>query len=197
MGRHFTAAIALAALCASAVGLGAGSIDDPHRQLADATRLFDKEGSPLKAERLIRTAIETCQQQGDEACVADGWLTYGFFFRSPSIDGMAKFYRDTGFIDPAASFDTRVERSAEYFSKAATAFAAQQRYERAAHAYFNAGFSLAIAQQRTAACDAFDKSLASSRQNAQLHPPVKQEVPRGFKNFEVFVAKQKEIVGCR
>jgi hypothetical protein len=109
---------------------------------------------------------------------------------------MAKFCRNTGFIDSSASFDTRFKTSAEYFGKAATAFAAQQRFERASTAYFNQGFTLAIQSNRMEACDAFTESLASSRKNLELHPGFKQDVPRGFKNFEAFLAKQRSVVGC-
>ena len=192
--RHYST-IAFAPLLAGSTTCIADP-SDPHEELGRASYLFDRANRPLPAEPLIRKAIDACTRVNDQACIADGWLVDGFFFRSRSVGGQEKLYRKYGFLDKTASFDDRYDKSIEYFEKAADAYSVQQRFDRASNAYLNTGFTFAIEGRRTDACAAFEKSLDSYKQNIKLHRDAKPDVPQGFGNFEEFLSSERQRIGC-
>jgi hypothetical protein len=168
---------------------------DPHKKLTDAQCLFDQVNRPLPAERLIRDAIAICEQNNDSACVADGWLTYGLFFKSDSVGRREKYYHRHGFHDRTATFDTRYEKSIEYLEKAAVAFFMEQRFEREANAYLHKSYALLFASRGIEACLALSKSLDSYKREIEVNRGAKP-VPSRVSNYEEFLANEGTRIGC-
>jgi tetratricopeptide (TPR) repeat protein len=178
-------------------GFGVVATSDPAAKLRDAGDLFDRQDRPLIAERLIREAINTYQSNNDQLGLAEAYRTYGFFFRSPSIEGKwNKYYRENGFLDKSATFDTRYAKSIEYFEKARTIFAANKRFDALTNVDLNVGFTYVAMGNRAAACQAFDKSVESNHENLRQNPAAKPALPRGFSSYEDFVADRKKQYGC-
>src|SRR5436190_669032 len=107
---------------AGCAGVGVVATDDPAAKLHDAAYLYSKAGRPLIAERLIRQAIDLYEKNNDQLGLAEAYRQYGLFFLSPSIQKWNKVYRDSGFLDKSATFDTRYAKSIEYFEKAAAIY---------------------------------------------------------------------------
>lgn len=189
-------ALCLIAL-AGCAGVGVVATSDPAAKLRDAGDLFERQDRPLIAERLIREAIGTYQSNDDQLGLAEAYRTYGFFFRSRSIDGKwNKYYRENGFLDKSATFDSRYVKSIDYFEKARTIFEANKRFDALTNVDLNVGFTYAAMGNRSAACQAFDKSIESNRANLRENPTAKPALPKGFSSYEVFVADRKKQYGC-
>jgi tetratricopeptide (TPR) repeat protein len=181
----------------SCAGVGVVSTSDPAAKLRDAGDLFDRQDRPLIAERLIREAIDTYQTNNDQLGLAEGYRTYGFFFRSPSIEGKwNKYYREHGFLDKSATFDTRHDKSIEYFERARTIFTENKRFDALTNVDLNMGFTYVAMGNRAAACQAFDKSVESNHENLRQNPSAKPALPKGFSSYEDFVADRKKQYGC-
>jgi hypothetical protein len=161
-------------------GVSIADTDSPQDNLGRASYLFDRANRPFAADE----------------CIADGWLTYGFFFRPRSVDKQEKSYQKDGFLDASATFDTRFDKFVEYFEMTASAFALQRRFDRASNAYLNEGFTFAIAGRKADACAAFTKSLDSYKKNKDLHPNAAQDVPKAVNNFDELLANERTRLGC-
>src|SRR3989442_11453492 len=145
----------LIALTGGCAGVGVVATSDPAAKLRDAGDLFDRQDRPLIAERLIREAMDIYQANNDQLGLAEAYRTYGFFFRSPSIEGKwNNYYRANGFLDRSATFATRYAKSIEYFEKARTIFAASTRYDALTNVDLNMGFTYIAAGNTPAACQA-------------------------------------------
>jgi tetratricopeptide (TPR) repeat protein len=178
-------------------GFGVVATSDPAAKLRDAGDLFDRQDRPLIAERLIREAIDAYQNNNDQLGLADAYRTYGFFFRSPSIEGKwNKYYRDNGFLDRSATFATRYAKSIEYFERARTIFAANNRFDALTNVDLNMGFTYVAMGNTAAACQAFDKSVESNHENLRQNPTAKPALPRGFSSYDDFIAARKKQYGC-
>jgi hypothetical protein len=93
---------------------------DTQAQLREAVDLYAKQDRPVAADKLIREAVNTYLNSGDQLGLADAYRTYGFFLRSQSVEGKwSKYYRENGFLDRSVSFDTRYEKSIDYLEKRA------------------------------------------------------------------------------
>lgn len=99
--------------------VGVPSTSDPYEKLQLAEDLIKRQARPLPVERLIRDAVEICQEIKDSKCLGYAYYTYSLFFKSPSIEGAGKHYRNNGFLDKTVTYDTRLSKSQEYFEKAA------------------------------------------------------------------------------
>lgn len=174
-------------------GIGVFESSDPKVKLSDATYLFDKYDRPLIAERLIREAIEICQSKADQPCLADAYRTYGFFFRSPSIEGKwNKFFRENGFLDKSATFGDRYAKSIEYFEKAREIYARLERFDALTNVYLNMGFSYEFMGEPKLAYRAYDESSASNRENLRRNPDAHVELPKGFATVDDYLAPHRK-----
>lgn len=130
----------LSGVITGCAGIGVIATSDPAVKLSDASYLQDND-RPLIAERLIREATEIYQRKNDQLGLAESDMAYGHFFMSPTIEGKwSNFYRDKGFLDKSATYDSRYEKAIEYFEKALPVLKAHQRYDRMTNAYANEGF---------------------------------------------------------
>ena len=189
-------AAALLAISACA-GFGIAATSDPTAKLNDAGDLFDRQDRPLPAERLIREAVQIYQEQNNELGLAEAYRTYGFFFRSSSIEGKwNKHYRQNGFLDKSATFETRYAKSIEYFEKARVIFAENKRFDALTNVDLNMRFTYVALGNTHAACQAFDRSLESYRENLRQTVGARPVVPKGFASYEEFLADRKKRYGC-
>jgi tetratricopeptide (TPR) repeat protein len=182
---------------AGCAGVGVVATDDPAAKLRDATYLFDRQDRPLIAERLIREAIVSYQSNNDQLGLAEAYRTYGFFFRSRAINGKwGNYYRKNGFLDRSATFDTRYDKSIEYFEMARQLFAESKRFDALTNVDLNIGFTYIAMGNRLAACRAFDRSLENNQENIRQIPDAAPNLPVGFGSYEEFIADQKKRWCC-
>ena len=178
-------------------GVGVVATSDPAAKLHDAGYLFDQADRPLIAERLIREAIEIYEKNNDQLGLAEAYREYGFFFRSRSIEGKwNKFYRENGFLDKSATFDTRYAKSIEYFEKARIIFTENNRFDALTNVNMNMGFTYVAMGNREAACQAFDRALESYHENIRQNPTAKPVLPQGFSSYEDYWSDRKKRYGC-
>jgi tetratricopeptide (TPR) repeat protein len=181
---------------AGCAAFGVPATTDPAGKLRDATALFDRQDRPLPAERLIREALELYQKNGDQLGVAEAYRTYGFFFRSSSVNGKwSKFYRDNGFLDRSATFDTLYIKSIEYFEMARAIYSAHQRLDALTNVDLNMGFTYELMGDPQAACQAFDRSRQDHTEMLRRNPGARIEM-QGFSTYEQFLAPHRQRAGC-
>ena len=169
---------------------------DPHTKLAQASELFDRSDRPVPAERLIREAIDIYAQRRDNIGLADAFSTYGFFFRSTSVEHWQHIYRSNGFLDKEVAFDTRLQGSVTYFDRAAKIYRAEQRFDRLANVEFNAGVTYALMHKDKEACAAYDASTLSRRRADEACSSCRPQLPAGFENWDAFIRDAKRRLGC-
>ena len=199
MRKTFTSVLfAGALLCiASCAGFGIAATSDPAQKLNDAGDLFENQDRPLPAEQLIREAIEIYQEKNDPLGLAEAYRTYGFFFRSPSIEGKwNKHYRENGFLDKSATFNSRYDKSIDYFERARAIYVENKRFDALTNVDLNIGFTYVAMGNRDAACKAFDRSLESYNENLRQTSGARPVVPRGFSSYEEFITDRKKRYGC-
>ena len=158
-------ALLIFCLLQACAGVGIVASSDPRVKLHDARYLFTFQNRPLPAERLIREAIDICKRKSDQDCLADAYLTYGYFFRSEAVASWEKVYRRDGFLHPAASFDNRLDKSKEYIEKAKPLIEKSEAYDLKTNAYLNFGNELEHQGRNSEACEMYAKSLVANRKN--------------------------------
>jgi tetratricopeptide (TPR) repeat protein len=186
----------LIVLVTACAGVGVVATDDPAAKLRDAGDLYDRQDRPLIAERLIREAIGTYQSRNDQLGLADSYREYGFFFRSSSVAKWNKVYRENGFLDKSATFETRHAKSIEYFEKARAIYADHKRFDALTNVNMNMGFTYVAMGDREAACRAFDRALESYHENIRQNPTAKPILPKGFASYEDYWSDRRKRYGC-
>lgn len=182
---------------AGCAGVGVVATSDPNVKLSDASYLFDKQDRPLIAERLIREAIEICEAKSDQLCLAEGYRTYGFFFRSPSIYGKwAAHYQKDGFLEKSATFDSRYSKSIEYFEKAHQIFTKLERFDMLTNINLSLGHTYERMGDLKLACQAYDASLVSNRENLRRNPGADLSLPKEFASYDDYLIVQKKRARC-
>jgi tetratricopeptide (TPR) repeat protein len=183
-------------LCACA-GIGVVETGNPDQKLRDAETLFSQKDRPLIAERLIREALATSEQQNDKLGIANAYRTYGFFFRSSSVSGnWAEYYRKHGFLEPAVTWPTRLDGSIRFFQKAAEIYDGLSRYDASTNVYLNMGHTYTLMQDTEHACAAWSKALDSYHANLRVNPNARPQTPPGFPSFEDFVNSLRAHESC-
>ena len=169
---------------------------DPEEKLRIARALYDSEQRPIPAEKNIQEAIEIYEQQQNRIGLADAYRQYGFFFRAASLDKFALYYRDNGFMDRSASFETRYDKSFEYFEKARDIYTEQKKYDALTNLYLNIGFTYQFLHNPQAACPVFDQMIASYSEHLKARPNDILYAPAGYANLESYMAEVKKKGGC-
>jgi tetratricopeptide (TPR) repeat protein len=188
---------AVQVLFAGCAGFGVVETSDPAAKLQDAEELMYRQDRPLIAERLIRQAVEIYRDNGDELGLANAYRVYGFFFRADSIEGRwSNYYRKTGFLESTATFESRHDKSLEYFARAADIFERRGRFDALTNVHFNAGITYVKMGELKAACRAFDSSLEDSRENLRRNPEAKPVLPSGYGSYSEFLEAIKKRYGC-
>lgn len=169
---------------------------DPMKKIGWAIELFNNQGRPLPAERLIRETIEICEKDGNVPCLGKANVTYGFFFRSPSIEKWEKVYRENGFYDKNATFDNRLVKSKEYFEKGISYYLQTNEYDALTNAYLNIGFTYYFLNDSKGECESYAKSLEYNAKNFEANPDAKVALPPGVSSFKEYVAPFQKRAGC-
>jgi len=169
---------------------------DPHRKLDQAVLLFHSQARPLRAERLIREAIGIFRKNNDQLGLASAYQTYGFFFRSHSIEKWRNTFTKEGFLDKKAAYHSRLVNSIEYFDKAKTIFRELNHYDGLTNVNYNMGVTYEYMNNRLLACQAYEQSLENYRKSFLQNPDANVVVPGGFSNYEEAVASHKKRMGC-
>ena|SRR2546422_6549307 len=178
-------------------GFGIVATPDPRIKLQDAWDLFDRQDRPLPAERLIRQAIDIYQENNDQLGLAEAYKYYGLFFQSRAIEGKwNKFYRENGFLDKAATFDSRLAKSIEYLEMARKIFTEHNRFDALTNVTLNIGEAYFHMGDWQSACKAYDRSLENNRENLRRNPDAKVVLPAGFPTYADFLAPRKRMAEC-
>ena len=170
---------------------------NPIEKISWAYELFDNQGRPLPAERLIREAIEICEKDNDASCLGKAYVAYGFFFRSPSVEKHEKFYREHGFLDKKATYDTRLTRSKEMFERGISYYLKTNEYGALTNAYLNLGFAYYFLNDNDGECLPYAKSLEYNQKNIEVNPNAKVSLPAGVSSFTEYVTIQQKRAGCK
>jgi len=186
----------LAALVGCAA-MGVPVTSDPAKKLGYAGSLYDQQGRPIPAERLIQEAIEIYEEQQNELGLAEAYRQYAFFFRSASVRKHEEYYRSVGFRDKSATFDSRYLKSIEYFEKARDLYMGHEKHDGLMNVYLNMGFTYQLMDTPKAACPVFDKSLSSYNEYLKSHPDANLQVPSGFSSFEDYIYEVKRSGSCQ
>lgn len=113
----------LTALVACAA-IGVPATSDPAMKLRQALGLMSHR--PFVAEMLIREAREIYQHQNDELGLANAFFFYALFFRDGAFGPQYRF------LEKSATYETRFDKSIEYFEKARKLDEKHARHERLA-----------------------------------------------------------------
>ena len=189
-------AFSISFLLQACAGVGIVASSDPQVKLHDARHLFTFQNRPLPAERLIREAIELCVKDADQACLAEAYLAYGYFFRSSAVESWEKVYRRDGFLEPTASFDNRLEKSKEYIDKSKPLIDHSEAYDLQTNAYLNFGHDLEHQGRNLEACEMYARSLVANQKNLETNPKANVVLPEGYSSYEEYLATHQERAGC-
>jgi tetratricopeptide (TPR) repeat protein len=183
--------------------------DDPIEKLEWAEDLYDFYKKPVDAEKLIREAIVICEQTKDNSCLGNAYVNYGFFFRSPSIREWEDYYRENGFLDKTATYDTRMSKSKQYFEKAVSSYEKTDDYSALSRAYLNLGFSYYFlngtnqggnagtqSSDNSAECEAYASSLKYNLKTLEENPDANISLPEGVSSFREYIAIHQKRAGC-
>jgi tetratricopeptide (TPR) repeat protein len=190
------AVLGLALLLSGCTAMGVPETDDPAEKLRQANSLYDQQGRPFPAEKLIQEAIEIYQARGDDLGLAEAYRQYGFFFRSETVGNNAALYASQGFLDPTATVENRYQKSAEYFGRAGQLFEAAGQFDSLSNTQLNEGFTYHFMNQTKLACAAFDRSLESQRRAERTQSGGAPSLPQGFTSFDSYIEAVRQEAGC-
>lgn len=191
-------------LFACCLDAGAAATNDPFGKLMQAEVLFQQQGRPLPAERLIFDALIAYQFNGDPFGIATAYREYADFLRSPIVAQFESYYKRHGFIDTSITFDNRLEKAKEFLGKAlenygraATEFDKTKRFDGLTNVYLNMALIDANLGQKDQACLDFDHMLGAYQLNIQQTPSAQQYLPPGFSSMADYVAHERLGLGCK
>jgi tetratricopeptide (TPR) repeat protein len=195
--------LVLISALAGCSGFGVASKTDPIDKLNQAESLYIHEDRPLMAEILIFDAMKIAKERQDLRALGSAHREYADLLRSPSITGKwAEHYRSKGFVDRSITFDTRLEKSNEYYRQAisyydqgAQEFKRNNQYDLLTNVQFNTATSYSFLGEKLKACSYFDLTLAAHTEHVKRHPEAKEQAGSG-KSVSELVAVQKKKNGC-
>lgn len=155
----FLALVVVALAACAAVGVP--YTNDPASKLNQATALFDGEGRPFPAERLIVDAIGDYERASDKVGLANAYRVYGLFFRSRVLgrEPYASHYRDNGFLDKEARFDQRYERAMHYLALSEGLYRNIDKKDMLSNIYYHMGDASILQGNQISACQYYDRSV--------------------------------------
>jgi tetratricopeptide (TPR) repeat protein len=194
--RRYIAIVLISLLCGCAA-MFVPVTNDPREKLQWAIELFGPQMRPLPAERLINEAIVICTKNNDRDCLIQAYKTYGFFFESQSIERWEKVYREQGYQDKTATYDTRFTKAKEYFEKAIPICTELEQFDSLATIYLHLGYTYGRLHDKPGACGSYAKSLENYRKELERNPSAHVNLLRGNTKYEDYVADQQKSAGCK
>jgi tetratricopeptide (TPR) repeat protein len=192
--RYALAALTVLVQLAGCAGVGVVASSDPATKLSDASHLLTQQDRPLLAELLIREAMASYQSTGDAQGLGHAYRQYAEFLESPQV-ASEPYYRQKRFQDPTVTYDNRLVKSADYYSKAIAQYQmaeepyrAASRFDQLTNVYYNMGLSYERLNDAVHACGFYEKALGAYKNNIQSNPSAK---PRGNVEGTLAAAKQK------
>ncbi len=186
-------------LLVGCAGVGIVATSDPLTKLNDAEDLFMRQDRPLPAEQLIREAMAIYHERDDPQGLGHAHREYADLLRSQSITGKwQNHYRANGFLDKSVTFENRIAKSSEFYSKALEYYARAEtklreanRFDSLTNVYINMALSSSQLDDRVKACAFYNKGLEAYAENIRRNPGAK---PQGA--VPEFVGSQKKRLGC-
>ena len=184
-------------------GVGVVDSPDPLVKLNDAAYLFEKENRPVPAQTLILEAIEIYQKRDNPHGLGIANREYGDFLRSAAVFNWREAYRHGGFADSSITYDNRLEKAADYYTKALGYFhlaetqeLAAGKYDALTNTYWNMAVSHIALGERDQACADYDRALQAYNDNMQQNPT---KHPRGTSAGTVpeSIAAAKKVAACK
>lgn len=162
-------------------GVGMVATSDPLQKLNDANDLYMRQDRPLPAEQLIQQAMAIYQERNDPQGLGHAHREYADLLRSRSITGKwQNHYRANGFLDKSVTFDNRLakalehySRALEYYVRAETKLSEENRFDALTNVYMNMAYSSSQLDDREKACALYDKALDAYVENIRRNPGAK------------------------
>jgi tetratricopeptide (TPR) repeat protein len=171
------ATLSMVFLLSSCAGIGVVDSPDPLVKLNDAAYLFQKKNRPVPADTLIQKAIVIYQKRDDPHGLGNANREYGDFLRSAAVFNWRVAYSHGGFSDPSITYDNRLEKASEYYTKALAYYRlaetqelAADKYDALTNVYYNMALSdFALGMQKEACAD-YHRALQAYNDNMQRNP---------------------------
>lgn len=171
--------------------------NDPIEKLNWATELYNNQGRPLPAERLIIEAIDICNESNDTSCLGFAYIEYAFFFSSWSVEKWQKHYKESGFFDKTATFENRHAKSRGYFEKAISKFKDAKKYDALTNAYFSLGANYHhTTKNHKKECESYVKSLEYNLLNLKANPAADVYLPDGYTSYKEYITFIQKTAKC-
>jgi tetratricopeptide (TPR) repeat protein len=184
-------------------GVGVVDSPDPLVKLNNAAYLFEKENRPVPAETLIVQATEIYQKRNDPHGLGNANREYADFLRSAAVFNWRAAYSHGGFSDPSITYDNRLEKASEYYTKALAYYRlaetqelAAGKYDALTNVYYNMALSKFAVGAPREACGDYDRALQAYDENMQRNPTAH---PRGTQAGTVpeSIAAAKKRADCK
>jgi tetratricopeptide (TPR) repeat protein len=184
-------------------GVGVVDSPDPLVKLNNAAYLFEKENRPVPAETLIVQATEIYQKRNDPHGLGNANREYADFLRSAAVFNWRAAYSHGGFSDPSITYDNRLEKASEYYTKALAYYRlaetqelAAGKYDALTNVYYNMALSKFAVGAPREACGDHDRALQAYDENMQRNPTAH---PRGTQAGTVpeSIAAAKKRADCK
>jgi tetratricopeptide (TPR) repeat protein len=169
---------------------------DPAIKLGWSKVLLEEQDRPIPAERLIFEAIDIYKAQKDENGLAEAYRRYGIFLKSPSVRKWGDFFIKNGFLDKTVTFNTRLDKSIEYFNKAKSQFENTKSYDMVSNVYLQLAFVYDQKGEHRLACKSLDSSLENNVQYKNIDPAA-QIQGAGDQSYDDKMAALKKAINCQ
>lgn len=181
-----------ATFAASGQAFAAETAKDAMSKIGSAMSYLDKLGRPVPAEEDLKDAEAICKEIHDDACLAQAWRAWGYYFRS---DALARWkgarFNGPALYDPSVKFEQRYERSIQYYDKALDLYAGMHD----THWISNIEMQKAFAYQRGNRLDDACRALQASREADQKYGDGKGLGPPG-KTFAQYLDELGGAIHC-
>jgi tetratricopeptide (TPR) repeat protein len=161
----------------SCAGVGVVDSSNPLTKLVDAEFLFMNKNRPVPAETLILEAMAAYQKLDDPHGLGSANREYGDFLRSQAVVNWERAYSRHGFFDRTVTYENRLEKAKEHYSKALeyyrvaeTQELAAGKYDALTNLYYNMAWSNLALGARDEACVDYDRTLQAYNDNMQQNP---------------------------
>jgi tetratricopeptide (TPR) repeat protein len=166
---------------------GVGVVDSPNPlvKLNDAEVLYMYKNRPVPAETLILEAMAAYQKLDDPHGLGSANRAYGDFLSSQAVVNWERAYSRHGFFDRTVTYENRLEKAKEHYSKALeyyrvaeTQELAAGKYDALTNVYYNMAWSNLALGARDEACADYDRSLQAYNENMQQNPTAHPQSSR-------------------
>jgi tetratricopeptide (TPR) repeat protein len=191
----------LIAICCMTALVGCAAIfgrstADPAIKLKWASELFGSKDEPVKAEELIRDAIEIYKKERNQIGLAEAYRQYGLFLRSNAVGKFEKYYRKEGFLDRTVTFKTRYDKAVDYFNQSKDLFGDYGHIEIQSNLYISLAKTYDMMNRQKEACDAFNKGMENYAEYKKGNPEAKELRSEEMSNYEEYIVVMKKQAGC-